>query len=61
MTDPIDKDALIRRLERRNEFLQRRLDRLLDDNERMVLELQTRMQSSVEEARRKSWGGNGRY
>jgi len=61
MTDTIDKDALIRRLERRNEFLQRRLDRLLEDNERLMLELQTRMQSSVEDARRKSWGGNGRY
>jgi hypothetical protein len=61
MTDPIDKDALIRRLERRNELLQRRLDRLLEDNDRLMLELQTRMQSSVEDARRKSWGGNGRY
>jgi chaperonin cofactor prefoldin len=61
MTDPIDKDALIRRLERRNEFLQRRLDRLAEDNDRLMLELQARMQSSVEEARRKSWGGNGRY
>ena len=61
MTDPIDKDALIRRLERRNEFLQRRLDRLLEDNDRLMLELQVRMQTSVEEARRKSWGGNGRY
>jgi hypothetical protein len=61
MTDPIDKDAHIKRLERRNELLQRRLDRLLEDNERLLLELQTRMQSSVEDARRKSWGGNGRY
>ena len=61
MTDPIDKDAIIRRLERRNEFLQRRLDRLAEDNDRLMLELQARMQSSVEEARRKSWGGNGRY
>ena len=61
MTDPIDKDALIRRLERRNEFLQRRLDRLAEDNDRLMLELQARMQSSVEDARRKSWGGNGRY
>ena len=61
MTDPIDKDALIRRLERRNEYLQRRLDRLAEDNDRLMLELQARMQSSVEEARRKSWGGNGRY
>ena len=61
MTDPIDKDALIRRLERKNEFLQRRLDRLAEDNDRLMLELQARMQLSVDDARRKSWGGNGRY
>jgi len=61
MTSPTDKDAIIKRLERRNEYLQRRLDRLAEDNDRLMLELQARMQSSVEEARRKSWGGNGRY
>ena len=61
MTKPTDKDATIKRLERRNEYLQRRLDRLAEDNERLTLELQARMQSSVDEARRKSWGGNGRY
>jgi chaperonin cofactor prefoldin len=61
MTDPIDKDALIRRLERRNEFLQRRLDRLAEDNDRLTLALQASAQKVQDEARRKSWGGNGRY
>lgn len=61
MTHPTDKDSLIRQLERRNELLQRRVDKLSEENERLVLELQARVKSSTDEARRKSWGGNGRY
>ncbi len=60
-TSPTDKDAEIKRLKARNEFLQKRLDRLSEENESLMLELQARMQSAVDEARRKSWGGNGRY
>ena len=61
MTDPIDKDAMIKRLERKNELLQRRVDRLAEDNELLMLELQARAKSSIDDARKKSWGGNGRY
>jgi chaperonin cofactor prefoldin len=61
MTKPTDKDATIKRLQDKNQLLQKRIDTLLEDNDRLMLELQARMQSSVEEARRKSWGGNGRY
>jgi hypothetical protein len=60
MTKPTDKDA-IKRLQEKNQLLQKRIDKLLDDNDRLMLELQARVQSSVDEARRKSWGGNGRY
>jgi hypothetical protein len=61
MTKTIDKDATIERLQEKNQLLQKRIDKLLDDNDRLMLELQARVQSSVDEARRKSWGGNGRY
>jgi hypothetical protein len=60
MTKPTDKDA-IKRLQEKNQLLQKRIDTLLEDNDRLMLELQARVQSSVDEARRKSWGGNGRY
>jgi hypothetical protein len=61
MTKPTDKDATIKRLQETNDLLKRRVDALLEDNERLMLELQARAQSSVDDARRKSWGGNGRY
>jgi hypothetical protein len=61
MTKPTDKDATIKRLQDKNQLLQKRIDTLLEDNDRLMLELQARVQSSVDEARRKSWGGNGRY
>jgi hypothetical protein len=61
MTKPTDKDATIKRLQEKNDLMQRRVDALLQENESLMLELQARVQSSVEEARRKSWGGNGRY
>jgi hypothetical protein len=51
----------LRRLEEKNDLLQRRVDALLQENESLMLELQARVQSSVDDARRKSWGGNGRY
>jgi hypothetical protein len=60
MTKPTDKDA-IKRLQEKNQLLQKRIDTLLEDNDRLMLELQARVQSSVDDARRKSWGGNGRY
>jgi cell division septum initiation protein DivIVA len=56
-----EREAHLRRLEEKNDLLQRRVDALLQENESLTIELQARMQSSVEEARRKSWGGNGRY
>jgi hypothetical protein len=61
MTKPTDKDATIKRLQEKNQLLQKRIDTLLEDNDRLLLELQARAQSSVDDARRKSWGGNGRY
>jgi chaperonin cofactor prefoldin len=61
MTKPTDKDATIKRLQDKNQLLQKRIDTLLEDNDRLMLELQARVQSSVDDARRKSWGGNGRY
>jgi hypothetical protein len=62
MTKPTDdKDATIKRLQQRNDYLQKQIDVLAEKNEMLLLELQARVQSSVEEARRKSWGGNGRY
>jgi hypothetical protein len=61
MTKPTDKDATIKRLQDKNQLLQKRIDTLLEDNDRLLLELQSRVQSSVDDARRKSWGGNGRY
>jgi hypothetical protein len=61
MTKPADKDATIKRLQEKNQLLQKRIDTLLEDNDRLLLELQARAQSSVDDARRKSWGGNGRY
>jgi hypothetical protein len=62
MTKPTDdKDATINNLRDLNKLLQKRIDTLLEDNDRLMLELQARVQSSVDEARRKSWGGNGRY
>jgi hypothetical protein len=61
MTKPTDKDATIKRLQGKNQLLQKRIDTLLEDNDRLMLELQARVQSSVDDARRKSWGGNGRY
>jgi hypothetical protein len=61
MTKPTDKDATIKRLQEKNQLLQKRIDKLLEDNDRLMLELQARVQSSVDDARRKSWGGNGRY
>jgi acetyl-CoA carboxylase carboxyltransferase component len=56
-----EREAKLRSLEERNDFLQKRVDALLEDNDRLMLELQARVQSSVDDARRKSWGGNGRY
>jgi hypothetical protein len=62
MTKPTDdKDATINNLRDLNKLLQKRIDTLLEDNDRLMLELQARVQSSVDDARRKSWGGNGRY
>jgi hypothetical protein len=61
MTKPTDRDATIKRLQEKNQLLQKRIDKLLEDNDRLLLELQARVQSSVDDARRKSWGGNGRY
>jgi hypothetical protein len=62
MTKPTDdKDATINNLRDLNKLLQKRVDALLEENEGLMLELQARVQSSVDEARRKSWGGNGRY
>jgi hypothetical protein len=61
MTKPTDRDATIKRLQEKNQLLQKRIDKLLEDNDRLMLELQARVQSSVDDARRKSWGGNGRY
>jgi hypothetical protein len=61
MTDPIDKDALIRRLERGNEALVRRNKRLAKEIESLQLELLTKVSQHTDDARRKSWGGNGRY
>jgi hypothetical protein len=61
MTKPTDKDATINNLRDLNKLLQKRVDALLEENEGLLLELQSRVQSSVDEARRKSWGGNGRY
>jgi hypothetical protein len=56
-----EREAHLRRLEEKNDLLQRRVDALLQENESLMLELQARVQSSVDDARRKSWGGNGRY
>jgi hypothetical protein len=56
-----ERDAYVRRLEERNAFLQKRVDALLQENEGLIIDLQKKVQSSVDEARRKSWGGNGRY
>jgi hypothetical protein len=61
MTKPTDKDATIKRLQAKNQLLQKRVDVLLQENENLILDLQARVQSSVDDARRKSWGGNGRY
>jgi hypothetical protein len=61
MTKPTDKDATINNLRDLNKLLQKRVDALLEENEGLMLELQARVQSSVDDARRKSWGGNGRY
>jgi acetyl-CoA carboxylase carboxyltransferase component len=56
-----EREAKLRSLEERNDLLQKRVDALLEENESLMLELQARVQSSADEARRKSWGGNGRY
>jgi hypothetical protein len=61
MTKPTDKDATIKLLQEKNQLLQKRIDRLLEDNENLVLDLQASAQKQQDEARRKSWGGNGRY
>jgi hypothetical protein len=61
MTKPTDKDATIKRLQQRNDYLQKQIDVLAEKNELLLLELQARVQSSADDARRKSWGGNGRY
>jgi hypothetical protein len=61
MTKPTDKDATIKLLQQRNDYLQKQIDVLAEKNELLLLELQARVQSSVDDARRKSWGGNGRY
>ena len=61
MTDPADKDATIKRLRAQKQLLEKRIDKLLEENESLILELQSRVKSSTDEARRKSWGGNGRY
>ena len=61
MTKPTDKDATIKRLQEKNDLMQRRVDALLQENESLMLELQARVSQHTEEARRKSWGGNGRY
>jgi hypothetical protein len=61
MTKPTDKDATIKLLQEKNQLLQKRIDRLLEDNENLVLDLQASAQKQQDDARRKSWGGNGRY
>jgi hypothetical protein len=61
MTKPTNKDATINNLRDLNKLLQKRVDALLEENEGLMLELQARVKSSTDEARRKSWGGNGRY
>jgi hypothetical protein len=61
MTKPTDKDATIKLLQEKNQLLQKRIDRLLEDNENLVLDLQAIAQKQQDDARRKSWGGNGRY
>ena len=61
MTKPTDKDATIKRLQAQKQLLERRIDKLLEENESLMLELQARVSQHTEEARRKSWGGNGRY
>lgn len=61
MTNPTDKDAEIRRLRAQKQLLEKRIDKLLEENESLILELQARAQRDVNEARVRSWGGNGRY
>ena len=61
MTHPIDKDAIIKNLQDRNQLLQKRVNTLAEENDRLMLELQSRVKASTDDARRKSWGGNGRY
>ena len=61
MTKPTDKDAIIKRQQQTIDLLKRRIDKLLEENESLMLELQARVSQHTEEARRKSWGGNGRY
>jgi hypothetical protein len=61
VSEEAERDAYVRRLEERNAFLQKRVDALLQENEGLIIDLQKKVQSSVDEARRKSWGGNGRY
>lgn len=61
MTKPIDKDTIIRSLRARNKLLQKRVDCLAEDVERLTIEALTKADKSQAEARRKSWGGNGRY
>jgi signal transduction protein with GAF and PtsI domain len=56
-----EREDYVRRLEERNALLQKRVDVLLQENEGLIIDLQKKVQSSVDEARRKSWGGNGRY
>jgi hypothetical protein len=60
VSEEAERDAYVRRLEERNAFLQKRVDALLQENEGLIIDLQKKVQSSVDEARRKSWGGNGR-
>ena len=61
MTTPTDKDAIIKRLEAKNAYLQKRVDAQAEEIESLTLELQARAHAHTEEARRRSWGGNGRY
>jgi hypothetical protein len=56
-----EREAQLRSLQQRNDYLQKRVDAQAEEIENLTMELQARVQSSVDDARRKSWGGNGRY
>jgi hypothetical protein len=56
-----EREAQLRSLQQRNDYLQKRVDAQAEEIENLTLELQARVSQNTEEARRKSWGGNGRY